>query len=146
MITLFTIGFTEKSARQFFSLLTQAGVETVIDTRISNNSQLAGFAKGPDLAYFAEAIGGMGYVHRTDYAPTKELLDRYRNKKMTWEEYEPEYLNLLDMRQVGKDLQVETLHRHCLLCSEHGPEKCHRRLLAEYFQHKFGGIEIVHLK
>jgi uncharacterized protein (DUF488 family) len=146
MIQLFTIGFTEKSARRFFSLLTEAGVKTVVDTRISNNSQLAGFAKGADLAYFAEAIGGMGYAHRTDYAPTKELLDRYRNKKIAWEEYEVEYLNLLDMRQTGKDLDIETLHRHCLLCSEHGPEKCHRRLLAEYLQHKFGNMEIIHLQ
>lgn len=146
MIKLYTIGFTGKPASKFFDLLRKNEVETVVDTRISNASQLAGFAKGSDLKFFLKEIGGMGYEHNLDFAPTKELLDRYRNKKMTWEEYEVEYLNLVDMRKLGDKVNIEELHRHCLLCSEHGPEKCHRRLLAEYFQHKFNDVEIIHLK
>ena len=145
MIKLFTIGFTGKSARQFFDLLRNNGVDKVVDTRISNASQLAGFAKGPDLRFFLNEIGGIGYEHNLDFAPTKELLDRYRNKKISWEEYEVEYLNLVDMRKLGEKVDMESLHRHCLLCSEHGPEKCHRRLLAEYLQHRYNGVEIVHL-
>lgn len=145
MIKLYTIGFTGKNAKQFFGLLRNNGVSTVIDTRISNASQLAGYAKGSDLPFFLEEIGGIGYEHNLDFAPTKELLDLYRGKKMSWKEYEDAYLNLIDMRKIGDKIQPESLHQHCLLCSEHGPEKCHRRLLAEYFQHRFNDVEIVHL-
>lgn len=145
MIKLFTIGFTGKTARQFFDLLRNNQVGTVVDTRVSNASQLAGYAKGTDLPFFLQEVGGMGYEHNLDFAPTKELLDAYRKKEMTWAEYEVEYLNLIDMRKIGDKVNIEKLHHHCLLCSEHGPEKCHRRLLAEYFQHRFTGVEVVHL-
>lgn len=145
MIRLFTIGFTHKSAERFFDLLRGGGVRKIVDTRINNVSQLAGFAKAPDLQFFAREIGGMGYEHVVDFAPTKELLARYRNKKMTWEEYEVEYLDLLDRRKVAQKVDIDRLHEHCLLCSEHGPEKCHRRLLAEYLKALRNDIEIIHL-
>lgn len=145
MPTLYTIGFTGKSARQFFKLLQDADVATLTDTRINNTSQLSGFAKGNDLAFFAKAIGNMRYEHVLEFAPTKELLARYRAQKISWQEYETEYLNLLDLRKITSKVDVEGLHRHCLLCSEHGPEQCHRRLLAEYFQQKHRDVEIVHL-
>lgn len=145
MIKLYTIGFTSKSAEKFFNLLRNAGVTKIIDTRINNVSQLAGFAKGSDLKFFAKEIGNMSYEHNIDFAPTKELLSRYRDKKMTWLEYETEYLNLLDMRKVAQKIETEKLHKHCLLCSEHTPEKCDRRLLAEYLKHIKGNIEIIHL-
>lgn len=146
MIQLYTIGFTGKTARQFFQLLQGAEVTSIVDTRVNNAGQLAGYSKGTDLAFFAEKIGGMGYSHQLEFAPTKELLTRYRDKKMTWAEYEVEYLNLLDMRKVAQKTDVAALHRHCLLCSEHGPEQCHRRLLAEYFQQVRSDVEVVHLK
>lgn len=146
MIKLYTIGFTGKTASDFFSLLRKNEVETVVDTRISNNSQLAGYAKGSDLPFFLKEIGGIEYEYQLDFAPTKELMHAYRKKDLSWEEYAAEYLNLIDMRKVGQKVNVESLHRHCLLCSEHGPEKCHRRLLAEYFQHRFNNVEIIHLK
>lgn len=145
MIKLYTIGFTGKPAEKFFNLLRNAGVTKIVDTRINNISQLSGFAKGQDLKFFAKEIGNMSYEHNIDFAPTKELLSRYRDKKMTWLEYETEYLNLLDMRKVAQKTDVENLHKHCLLCSEHTPEKCHRRLLAEYLKHVKGEIEIIHL-
>lgn len=145
MIKLFTIGFTHKSAERFFHLLRSGGVKQIVDTRVNNLSQLAGFAKGPDLQFFAREIGGMGYEHVVDFAPTKELLARYWNKKMSWEEYEMEYLDLLDRRKVAQKVDIDRLHEHCLLCSEHGPEKCHRRLLAEYFKTLRNDIEIIHL-
>jgi uncharacterized protein (DUF488 family) len=145
MPTLYTIGFTNKSAQKFFQLMQDAQVVCITDTRINNTSQLAGFAKGGDLAYFAKAVAGMDYEHVVDFAPTKTLLADYRAGKLTWAEYETEYLNLLDLRKVGAKTDIESLHRHCLLCSEHTPEQCHRRLLAEYFQHKFNDVEIVHL-
>lgn len=145
MIKLYTIGFTGKPAEKFFNLLTGSGVKKIVDTRINNVSQLAGFAKGSDLKFFAKEIGDISYEHNIDFAPTKELLTRYRNKKMTWEEYEIEYLNLLDMRKIASKTDIEKLHENCLLCSEHTPEKCHRRLLAEYLKHVKNGVEIIHL-
>lgn len=146
MIKLYTIGFAGKSAENFFDLLQNASVKKIIDTRINNVSQLAGFAKGADLKYFARKIGGMDYAHQLDFAPTKELLQAYREKRISWEQYEVEYLNLLDTRKIASKIDIEQLHGNCLLCSEHGPEKCHRRLLAEYLQHVKGGIEILHLQ
>lgn len=145
MPTLYTIGFTGKSAQQFFTLLKEADVTTITDTRINHTSQLAGFAKSSDLAFLAKAVGNIDYEHLLDFAPTKELLARYRAQKMTWQEYEEAYLNLLDLRKIASKTNIEDLHRHCLLCSEHTPEQCHRRLLAEYFQHRFSDVEIVHL-
>lgn len=145
MIKLFTIGFTGKPAEKFFHLLTNSGVKKIVDTRINNVSQLAGFAKGSDLKFFAKEIGDISYEHNIDFAPTKELLTRYRNKKMSWPEYEIEYLNLLDMRKIASKTDIEKLHENCLLCSEHTPEKCHRRLLAEYLHQVKNDVEIIHL-
>ena len=145
MIQLYTIGFTGKSAESFFTLLKKNKVTCLVDTRINNTSQLAGFAKATDLAYFAKTVCNTDYRHNIDFAPTKDLLSDYRNKKLTWAEYEIEYLNLLDRRKIADTLHAEQLHQNCLLCSEHTPDKCHRRLLAEYFQHRFGQIEIIHL-
>ena len=145
MIKIYTIGFTEKSAEKFFSLLKTASVKKIVDTRINNVSQLAGFAKGSDLKFFAKEIGDMAYEHNLDFAPTKELLAKYRDNKMSWDEYEVEYLNLLDIRKVAQKTDVDQLHESCLLCSEHTPEKCHRRLLAEYLKHVKNSIEIIHL-
>lgn len=145
MIKLYTIGFTNKSAQKFFELLKKNEVVKIVDTRINNTSQLSGFAKGSDLPYFAREVGNMDYLHKIDFAPTKELLDRYRKEIITWEEYEVEYLDLLDTRKIGNKINVEELHQNCLLCSEHTPEKCHRRLLAEYLKSRFSNIEIHHL-
>lgn len=145
MIKLYTIGFTGKPAEKFFSLLKDSGVKKIVDTRINNTSQLAGFAKGTDLSFFARVIGNISYEHHIEYAPTKELLSRYRDKKISWQEYEVEYLNLLDMRKVAKKTDIEKLHENCLLCSEHTAEKCHRRLLAEYFREVRSEVEIIHL-
>lgn len=145
MIKLYTIGFTGKPAEKFFSLLKDAKVQKLVDTRINNVSQLAAFAKYPDLEFFAKEIGNISYEHNIDFAPTRELLSRYREKKISWEEYEIEYLNLLDLRKIASKTNIEKLHENCFLCSEHTPEKCHRRLLAEYLQRVKSDIEIIHL-
>lgn len=145
MIKLFTIGFTEKTAATFFTLLITAGVRKIMDTRLNNVSQLAGFAKGKDLEYFAREIGNMGYEHFINLAPTKDLLSRYRDHSINWGEYEKEYISLLDERNIVEHIDFEKLNDSCLLCSEHKPERCHRRLLAEYLQGKNQEIEIIHL-
>jgi len=145
MIKLYTIGFTEKSAEKFFTLLQNAGVKKILDVRINNISQLAGFAKGKDLAYFAKVIADTGYEHDVDLAPTKELLKDYREEKIDWPHYEKEYIDILDQRKILKKLDFDQLDGACLLCSEHQPDQCHRRLLAEYLQKANPVIEIIHL-
>ncbi|MFT4971064.1 MAG: hypothetical protein ACI9XO_001805 [Paraglaciecola sp.] len=145
MTKLYTIGFTKKSAEDFFTLIDENEVQNLVDTRIRNNSQLAGFAKGRDLKYFTNCLCNANYSHELDYAPTKELLQKYRKKEIDWSAYEIEYLNLLDFRKVAHKVDISQLHQHCFLCSEHLPDFCHRRLLAEYLKAKFNDIKIKHL-
>ena len=146
MIKLFTIGFTKKKAQSFFELLKCNRVKNIVDTRLNNKSQLSGFAKADDLKFFAKEIANINYEHQLDFAPTKELLSKYRKNEITWNEYETEYLNLLDMRKLKRKFDIEKLHENCLLCSEHSAEKCHRRLLAEYFKQVNTNVEIIHLQ
>ena len=146
MITLYTIGFTKKSAEQFFNLLKDNNVKQLVDVRISNSSQLAGFAKGKDLEFFVKEICHIPYRHITDFAPSKELLDRWHKQEVTWEEYEKIYIRLLKERNVLRDYGVKSFDGACFLCSEDTPEQCHRRLLAEYLQkHSKEKVQIVHL-
>jgi len=143
--TLFTIGFTQKSAEQFFSALKNAGVKRVIDIRLNNVSQLAGFAKRDDLAYFLRAICQIDYIHRPDLAPTKELLDAYKKKEIGWEKFETQFMRLTRERAIEHALDAVLLDRACLLCSEPEPSCCHRRLVAEYLRDNAGDIRICHL-
>lgn len=146
MITLYTIGFTKKSAEQFFELLKKNLVKTLVDVRISNNSQLAGFAKGNDLKYFVKSICGIDYKHILDFAPTKELLDKWRKEEVDWSQYTEVYTNLLKKREIIKKYGVKCFDGACFLCSEETPEFCHRRLLVEYMkEHSNEDIVIKHL-
>ncbi len=145
MIKVYTIGFTQKNAKEFFNLLVSNSVKSLVDTRISNNSQLAGFAKSEDLAFFSQEIGNIHYSHNIDLAPTKDLLTKFRKKEISWDDYETEYLNLLDIRKISSKTNYEDLNDSCFLCSEHKPEHCHRRLLVEYLQKVDSNIKIKHL-
>lgn len=145
MIKLFTIGFTRKSAENFFDKLQQAGVKKIIDTRLNNTSQLSGFAKQSDLQYFLKKIAHIDYEHKLSLAPTKDILDPYKKKAMAWDEYSRHYLDLIAERKVESTLQEESLDNCCFLCSEDKPHNCHRRLAAEYLQSQFKNIEIIHL-
>jgi uncharacterized protein (DUF488 family) len=145
MIKLYTIGFTGKSAEKFFTLLKNSGVSKIIDIRINNTSQLAGFAKGTDLKFFAKEIGNISYEHLADAAPSKDLFTRIRDKEISWEKFKPEYLKLLRERQIEKQISLKNLHQSCLLCSEHTPDQCHRSLLADYLKAIHPEIEIIHL-
>lgn len=147
---IFTLGFTKKSAEQFFDLLKRNNIHTLIDIRLNNNSQLAGFTKGLDLKYFLKELCNIEYIHKIELAPTKVLLDDYKKKKISWNEYEEVFNNLLEQRNVDEDLSnlfSQHLAPFCFLCSEPVPEKCHRRLVAEYIQNKIPdlGVEIIHL-
>jgi uncharacterized protein (DUF488 family) len=144
-IIIFTIGFTQKSAREFFELLQRAGAHRVIDIRLNNESQLAGFTKKEDLEYFLKAIAGIDYVHRPNLAPTKEILDSYKKKKLSWADYERQFLKLMTERRVESTINHNDLDKACLLCSEPNAERCHRKLVAEYLRAKWGNVEISHL-
>lgn len=144
-INLFTIGFTKKSAQQFFETLMAAGVKTIIDTRLNNVSQLAGFAKRADLEYFLGKIGNIQYIHLLDLAPTKDILDDYKKQQGDWQTYEQKFLNLMHDRQIETKISPELVEQGCLLCSEAKPHHCHRRLVAEYLQQKWGTLNIHHL-
>lgn len=144
-VKIFTIGFTKKSAEAFFTALTRAGVARLVDIRLNNTSQLAGFAKRNDLRFFVKSICDIDYVHLPELAPTQDILDAYRKNKGDWETYERDFLALMGERKVEETLSRETLDNACLLCSEEKPECCHRRLVAEYLSEKWGDVEIVHL-
>jgi uncharacterized protein (DUF488 family) len=144
-VRIWTIGFTKKSAEVFFSALCGSGAKRIVDVRLNNVSQLSGFAKKNDLKYFLGNICEMDYVHVPDLAPTQEMLDGYKKKKCDWSAYEHQIIELIGARQIEKTVSRELLSDGCLLCSENKPQYCHRRLVAEYLQEKWGGIEIVHL-
>ena len=146
MPTIYTIGHTRKSLRQFIGLLQEAGVDAVIDVRLRNTSQLAGFAKRDDLAFLLREGFGIGYEHVVELAPTAEILDAYKEDH-DWLAYERDYQQLLAEREalaIGRQL-LERYQRPCLLCAEDTPDHCHRRLLAEYLAERIGNLEIVHL-
>jgi uncharacterized protein (DUF488 family) len=145
MIKLYTIGFAGKSAEKFFTLLRNAGVRKILDIRINNTSQLAGFARQTDLKFFAKEIGNISYEHFSEAAPSKDLFTRARNKKINWQEYKTEYMNLIEERKVAEKIYFEDLHESCLLCSEHLPDQCHRKLLAVYLKRINPHIEVIHL-
>lgn len=145
---LSTIGFTKKSAEQFFESLISNGVQLLADVRLNTQSQLAGFAKGADLEYFLRRLGDIEYVSCPIFAPTKELLSGYRKKEVSWEEYEKVYRELMEARGscrhfLSRFAQYEKI---CLLCSEASPERCHRRLAAEMIADSSDGtVTIRHL-
>jgi uncharacterized protein (DUF488 family) len=143
---LFTIGFTKKSAEVFFTRLRDAGVKQIVDVRLNNVSQLAGFSKKDDLRYFAKAICNIDYVHIPDLAPTAEILDPYKKGKQgAWDLYKRQFLELIHARKIERTLSPDLLDGACLLCSEESPHHCHRRLVAEYLQNAWRDVEIEHI-
>jgi uncharacterized protein (DUF488 family) len=144
-IKIYTIGFTQNTAEEFFGKLIKAGVRKIVDARLNNTSQLAGFAKKDDLKYFLQAIGHIDYLHMPVLAPTEEIFAEYKKKKGDWNIFEKTFLALMKERRIEKVVSPDELDRTCLLCSEHLPKHCHRRLVAEYLKNKWGNVEIEHL-
>jgi uncharacterized protein (DUF488 family) len=144
-LKIFTIGFTKKPAREFFGKLRRPGLVRLLDVRLNNVSQLAGFSKRDDLAFFCESVLGIQYIHLPQLAPTQELLDAYKKAKGEWGEYEAKFLALMAERKVEETLERDAIGGGCLLCSEPAPEHCHRRLVAEYFQQRWPEVEIEHI-
>jgi uncharacterized protein (DUF488 family) len=145
-VEVYSIGFTKKTAEQFFGTLGKAGIRRLLDVRLKNASQLAGFTKREDLEYFLREICAAEYRHEPQLAPTKEMLDDYKKRNGSWEEYENRFLALMADRKVEEKLDsgifaVPTV----LLCSEPKPDHCHRRLVLEYLQQKWSNLTIHHL-
>ena len=143
--TVYTIGFTKKTAAEFFELLRKSGTKRIVDVRLNNVSQLAGFSKRDDLKYFLKEICGIDYVHLPLLAPTQDILDAYKKHKGDWKVYEPAFLDLMRKREIEKRLAPEIIEGGCLLCSEDKPHHCHRRLVAEYLSQSWGDLKIRHL-
>jgi len=141
-----TIGFARTTAQNFFGRLEKAGVKKVVDVRLHNTSQLAGFAKAGDLAYFLDKIGGVDYVHAPLLAPTDDMLADYRKRHRDWAYYEARFRALMAERRIEDHYTPEMLDHCCLLCSEHDAEHCHRRLVCEYLNERWNGaLSVQHL-
>jgi uncharacterized protein (DUF488 family) len=144
-VVIYTIGFSKKNLKTFIDKIKDAGVTKLIDIRLHNTSQLAGYAKKDDLEYILSLVG-IAYEHHPELAPTDDILKNYKKKKITWNEYERQFKELLSSRNPSKENILP--HRQdvvCLLCAESKPERCHRRLVAEHFKNANGDLEIVHL-
>jgi uncharacterized protein (DUF488 family) len=142
---LYTIGFTKKNAQKFFETLRSSDTKRVVDVRLNNVSQLAGFAKRDDLAYFLDQVCKIGYVHLPDLAPTQDMLDEYKKKGGDWDTYEKRFLDLMEKRRIEERVSKDVIDGGCLLCSEDKPHQCHRRLVAEYLNQHWGNVDIAHL-
>ncbi len=136
MTTIYTIGFTQTTAKDFFEKIKNSNITTLIDTRINNNSQLSGFSKKEDLRFFLKEICGVNYIHKVELAPPKDLLNSYKSGKIDWATYEYEFKKIITKREIEKKLPIELINNSCLLCSEKKPHFCHRRLVAEYLKEK----------
>lgn len=142
---IFTIGFTKKSAETFFTRLRESGASRLIDVRLNNVSQLAGFAKRDDLRFFARTICNMDYVQLPKLAPTADILNAYKKHKGDWNLYERQFLDLMESRHIEDSTPREVFDGACLLCSEEKPHHCHRRLVAEYLKRHWSNVEIEHI-
>lgn len=116
----------------------------LVDVRLNNVSQLAGFAKRDDLRYFAKSICGIDYEQIPELAPTQDILHDYKKSKGAWSVYAEKFLDLMARRKI-ENIERSRLDGGCLLCSEEKPHHCHRRLVAEYLKSKWSDVEIEHL-
>ena len=144
-VRIFTIGYIGKNARQFFSILKQAGITKVIDVRLYNTSQLAGFTKKQDIEYFLRVIVGADYIHLPIIAPTKQLLNNYKKGLISWQQYETQFKEIIAHRQIEKRIMPQDADMACFLCSEAKADDCHRRLVAEYLSEHWQNVSIHHL-
>jgi uncharacterized protein (DUF488 family) len=143
---IYTIGFTQTTAESFFGRLKDAGVRRLLDVRLNNSSQLAGFAKGRDLPYFLRELLGASYEHEPLLAPTQELLDAYKKQGGSWDDYERTFLDLMEERRIEAVLDPADFETPtALLCSEATAEHCHRRLVCEYLGRHWPDLKAVHL-
>lgn len=139
-----TIGFAGKNLREFIQRLQSAGVARVVDVRLNNTSQLAGYSKKDDLEYVLELVN-IKYRHIPALAPSGELMKAFKSKEISWEEYVETYSKMISDQDPAGLVELKEGEKICLLCSEDDPKHCHRRLLAEHLAKKIKGLEVQHL-
>jgi uncharacterized protein (DUF488 family) len=146
---LYTIGFTQKTAKKFFSLLKNNKIDAVIDIRLNNTSQLAGFSKYPDIEYFLNDMLNIKYIHDPEFSPTENILKEFKEKKISWNEYTKRFNELMAQRNIRQYIQEKYIDcqsiKYCLLCSENEPEQCHRSLVSAYFCEIFKQLKVINL-
>lgn len=146
---LYTIGFTQKSAKKFFNLLKNNKIDVVIDIRLNNTSQLAGFSKYPDIDYFLNDLLNIKYIHDPKLSPTEIILKDYKEKKISWDEYTNRFNELMGQRNIEQYIQEKYNDcrsiKYCLLCSENEPEQCHRSLVSNYFRKICEQLKVINL-
>jgi len=142
---LYTIGFTQKSAEEFFTTLEQNNVESILDIRFNNDNHLSSFARKKHLPFLLNQILGCKYDYLPVLAPTRELFKGYKDGIISWPVYCNKYISTLKEIQPESFITEGQLNNACLLCSESTPKKCHRRLAAEYLAGKFPDTRIKHL-
>jgi len=147
MNVIYTIGFTKKTAEEFFGLLSDNKIEVVLDIRLNNTSQLSTFTKYPDIQYFLKEICNIEYIYDTNFSPTNLTLKKYKKKEIGWEEYIEEFIQTMKERKIKEYITLNyiTNKKMCLLCSESRPDKCHRNLVAIEFKGVINNLEIIHL-
>ena len=147
MRKIFTIGFTRKTAEEFFETLKKNGVKKIVDVRLNNTSQILGFSKSYDMKYFARVILNGEYFHDRKFAPSEKILVRYKKGVISWDDYEKEFAELMKYRDIDTYIADKYTDEDniCLLCAEVSPENCHRRLVAEKIRDVLGDVEIIHL-
>ena len=146
---IYTIGFTQKSAEKFYSLIKENNISLMVDVRLNNISQLAGFSKFPDIEYFLREICNCKYISDKLFSPEEYTLKDYKANKIDWEEYLVQFNKTMATRKIAEHIKRRyspfmANEKICFLCSENTPEHCHRRLIAERFAEIFDA-EIVHL-
>ncbi len=136
MKRIFTIGFTKKSAEQFFDILQKNEIDLIADVRLNNKGQLAGFTKERDFKYFL-SLFKIDFIHLINFAPTKGLRNSYHSD-WNYEIYKNNYIKLLNSRDAVTNLVKLNLpyNNICLLCSEPEADKCHRSVAAEEISKK----------
>lgn len=144
---LYTIGFTKKTAEYFFELLTNNGIELVLDIRLNNTSQLAAFSKYPDIKFFLKKMLNIDYIHDTTFSPDENTLKEYKKKHISWEEYIVQFDETMHLRNIKQHIKMNYLinKKICLLCSEPTADKCHRKLIAKQFKEIDNKLDIIHL-
>ena len=145
-IEVFTIGFTKTTAEHFFERVKSSNTNIVIDVRLNNTSQLAAFAKAKDLKFFLKTICNVDYLHQPILAPTQDILTEFKKNKGDWSVYKTQFLNLMANRKIEDQIKPDLLNHSCLLCSEDKPHHCHRSLVCDYLNLKWGSeLSVSHL-
>ena len=142
---LYTMGYTQKTAEKLFNLLSEHEIKRLMDIRLHNNTQLAGFTKQNNFKYFIERLSDIEYRHIPLMAPSKDIFDDYMKNGLEWEGYELRFKRLIDQRKIEQLINEDEIDGACMLCCEPEATNCHRRLVAEYLQNYFKNIEIIHL-